>query len=257
MLMSDELKFVFVHVPKCGGTSLRASLRRLEGMQNPLAEQIASMPFTPDRNHQQLAIIRDFRPDVFDRIQRYQSFAVLRDPVSRFPSALAQHHKIFRDGDIGDLSIPELKALTSEVISVLRSDDLVRNRRYIHFERQSRFTHLDGVQVVRNLFRLEHQAALVAEISKVTGTLASPPGESNKSHKFRGPVARAFRLGIPKPVKAALKRHLPVATRRRIDKAFFQPSVTEDKMAAILSPGTLSFIEEFYDEDFGHYKAAN
>jgi hypothetical protein len=163
---------------------------------------------------------------------------------------------MFRDGDISDLSLAELKALTAEVISVLRSDDLVRTRRYIHFEKQSRFTHLNGVQVVRNLFRLEHQAALVAEIAKVTGALGSSLNESNKSQNFRNPLARALRLGIPGPVKAVLRRHLPLAAKRRIDKAFFQPSLTEERMAAILSPETLSFIEEFYEEDFDYYKAA-
>jgi hypothetical protein len=40
-----------------------------------------------------------------------------------------------------------------------------------------------------------------------------------------------------------------------IDRLFFRPSLTADKIAAILSPETLAFIDRFYAEDFNSFRA--
>lgn len=256
MLLSEELKFAFIHVPKCGGTSLRQYFRAMPGIHNPLAEIRGQIPFPTDPNHVQMAVLRDHAPDLLDRIAACTSYAVLRDPVSRFPSALAQHCKMFREQGMDEMSLSDLRRVTDEAIAHLQSGEVVRDRRYIHFERQTAFTHLDGVQVVTRLFRLDNQAGLADDVAETTGYRAPALNESNQSASFRNATLERIRLGFPQPVKRVLRDHLPLGLKKSINRMFFRPNLTEDRRATILTPETRAFIAEHYAADFKAYDAA-
>jgi len=250
MLLSTEFDFAFVHIPKCGGTSLRDSFRNMPGLHNPLTDARSAIPFETDPNHVQLCVLRDHAPGLLAHLEACTSYAVLRDPVERFPSALAQHCKMFQGTDLGDLSIPEIRELTEAAIAYLRSEDPVRDRRYIHFERQVRFTHLDGRRVVDRLFRLNDQAALVADVAATTGYRAPSLNESNAAANFRSATLQKIRLGFPRPIKRLVRDHMPLAGKRAIDQLFFRPSLTQDRLEAILTPDVRNFIADHYAEDF-------
>jgi hypothetical protein len=255
MLLSPEFNFAFVHVPKCGGTSLRDSLRGMPGIGNPLPEALSAIPFETDPHHVQLSLLRDHAPDLLEQIETCTSYALLRDPVSRFPSAVAQHCKMFLGVEAGALSTSDLEKVTRAAITHLVDDDLVLDRRYIHFERQVRFTHLDGRQVVKRLFLVNAQAALIEDIESCVGYRAPSLNKSNAAVGFRSSVLRRVRLGFPRPLKRLARDHLPLNAKRMIDRLFFRPSLTADKIAAILSPETLAFIDRFYAEDFNSFRA--
>ena len=257
MLLSPDLNFAFVHIPKCGGTSLRDSFRGMPGIGNPLAAARAAIPFETDPNHVQLCLLRDHAPELLAQIEACTSYALLRDPVARFSSAVAQHCKMFHGGrGRGAFDVSELGEVTRAAIACLRAGDLVRDRRYIHFERQLRFTHLDGRQVVTRLYRLDAQAALVADVAATTGYRAPSLNESNASVGFRNAALQRIRMGVPRPLKRLARDHIPLTGKRAIDRLFFRPSLTPDKVAAILTPGTRAFIAEFYAEDLALHDAA-
>lgn len=255
MLLSSDLNFAFVHVPKCGGTSLRESLRGMPGIGNPLAEARSAIPFETDPNHVQLCLLRDHAPDLLARLGACTSYALLRDPVARFPSALFQHCKMFHGVEAGALSPADLAEVTRAAIAYLRAEDLVRDRRYIHFERQVRFTHLDGRQVVTRLFAVDAQAALIADVAATTGYHAPSLNESNAAVGYRNAALQRLRLGLPRPLKRLARDHLPLAGKRAIDRLFFRPSLTRDRLEAILTPETRAFIAEFYAEDMAAFRA--
>lgn len=255
MLLSSELNFAFVHVPKCGGTSLRESFRNMPGLHNPLAAARAAIPFETDPNHVQLCVLRDHAPDLLARIGACSSYALLRDPVARFPSAVAQHCKMFHGVEAGALSASDLGEVTRAAIAYLRTEDPVRDRRYIHFERQVRFTHLDGRQVVTRLYRLDAQAALIEDVAATTGYRAPSLNESNASVGFRNAALQRIRMGVPRPLKRLARDHMPLAGKRAIDRLFFRPSLTDTRLEAILTPETRTFIAEFYAEDFAAFRA--
>lgn len=256
MLLSSELNFAFLHVPKCGGTSLRESFRGMPGLHNPLAEVREAIPYETDPNHVQLCLLREYAPGLMARLVPCTSYAMLRDPVARFPSALAQHFKMFHDTDLGKLSLADVRAATATAIDYLAANDPVTDRRYIHFERQVRFTHLDGRQVVDRLFLLDDQAALVDDVAVTTGYRAPSLNESNTSASFRNETLQKIRLGFPQPVKRLLRDYMPLAGKRAIDRMFFRPSLTQARRDAILSAETRAFITAHYAEDFAAFRKA-
>jgi hypothetical protein len=250
MLLSDELKFIFVHVPKCGGTSLRNSLGDMPGVGNPIAVPAAAMPFTNDRNHLQMRHLKAYYPDTFAKFERYDSFAIARDPVSRFPSSLVQHHKMFHEGRFEALSLGDVRDLTAQIVARLKAGDAAHDKRLIHFERQTSFTHLDDEQIVANVFRLNNLDGLAGEVARRTGYAIPSLNDTNKAHAFRSAPARALRLAVPRSAKAVLRRHLPLSAKRAIDRVFFRPVLGDKMRDAILTPKVRAFIEDFYERDF-------
>lgn len=256
MLLSDELKFIFVHVPKCGGTSLRNSLGDMPGVGNPIARPAAGMPFENDRNHLQMRHLREFFPDTFAKFGRYDSFAIAREPFSRFPSSFVQHHKMFHAGRFEDLSLGDVRDLTAQIIGKLKAGEAACDARLIHFERQVRFTHLDEDRIVGDIFRLNNLDGLAREVARKTGYAIPSLNDTNKAHAFRSAPARALRLAVPRSAKALLRRHLPLSAKRAIDRVFFRPVLGDKMRDAILTPEVRAFIEGFYEKDFELYAHA-
>jgi len=94
VVISDTERFVFIHVPKCAGTTIRGSLRRYDTRNNyywdhhSLPGSKASSPALEiDKAHLPLAILRSLYPNDFSLLSKYTTFAVSRHPRTRLVSA--------------------------------------------------------------------------------------------------------------------------------------------------------------------------
>jgi hypothetical protein len=89
MIISDRHHFVFAHIPKCAGTSVRDALQHLDDRDGFYTGRVDQHPTLGllDYVHIPLFNLRDHFRSEFEKAGDYWSFAVVRDPFGRFPSA--------------------------------------------------------------------------------------------------------------------------------------------------------------------------
>ena len=88
----------------------------------------------------------DLPPDRLRFVNEYECFAILRDPLERFLSAMSQH--------FGQHAY-RTSCSPAELLSELDSVRIRYDAAYIHFCPQHFYTHIADRQVVKNLFRMD------------------------------------------------------------------------------------------------------
>ncbi len=152
MIISDQHRFAFVHVPKCGGSSVRVQLKRFD----KYGGRFSRKTFHPelgfiDLSHLPLETLRDHFPEAFEEVRSYRSFAFVREPEARFFSAVRQRIGEFRripEPDITPgMALKEAEAVIDHVAGAPHSLDA----QYIHFRRQADYVFCGSEQVVRHV----------------------------------------------------------------------------------------------------------
>lgn len=88
MIVNHEQRFVFVHIPKVAGTSIRSALRKVDGCHRP---EWATTKHLPAED-----IISRHRDHGID-VSGYLFFGFVRNPWDRFASLHRYLHKIGRE----------------------------------------------------------------------------------------------------------------------------------------------------------------
>lgn len=145
MIVSHQFETVFMHIPKCAGTSIRQML----GRGDPECEKMWGYRFLP--RHQRFGDsahipLVDLPPDKLDAARRYTAFAVIRDPLERFLSAISQHlsQHAYRT-----------PVTASQILDEVDSVRIRYDAAYIHFCPQHFFTHIGDRQLVDRVFRMD------------------------------------------------------------------------------------------------------
>ena len=94
MIISDTKQFIFFHVPKCAGTSIRSELLKHDTrnnfywMHHLLPGGTKDHPPLPvDKAHMPLTILKELYPNEFNLISEYTTFSISRHPRMRLISA--------------------------------------------------------------------------------------------------------------------------------------------------------------------------
>lgn len=93
MIVSDSHRFIFLHNPKCGGTSIRHVLSRYDSLNNGFWRKTDERLPRHDLAHMEAAYIKDFFPEIWEKIGTYFVFGFTREPLSRFLSGFNETHK--------------------------------------------------------------------------------------------------------------------------------------------------------------------
>lgn len=93
MVINDHYKFVFIHVPKTGGTSVQAALRSLSG--NNGSDLARTKHETPPELLARVSAERS------TELHKYRFFCIVRNPWDRFVSLFRYLHKL------GKFPVPE------------------------------------------------------------------------------------------------------------------------------------------------------
>ena len=144
MIILDELEFVYVHIPKCGGTSVKLANSNLE---------LTSVDNGHDQmsNHVPLAHIKATDQELFKKICKYESFAHVRDPVARFRSALFEHSRNFLQLSSSDCDDASLLRLAYSLVDVLENTDFPYPEKYEHFTPQHSYIEVDGECIIKHI----------------------------------------------------------------------------------------------------------
>ncbi len=255
MILSDRYRFVFIHLPKCAGTSVRAAVspyhdadsRFLKGVERH--SDLGEIDF----RHLPLALLRDIDPEAFEKLKVYDSFALIRDPFQRFRSALAQRTKMYLGKEFAQLEQAEIRAEIDRVVDYLQSEPRVIAPEFIHFARQSDYVGIDGVQLVRHLYPIERLDLLGIALGRHIGTDGLQIGHANETKVFRHPrLKHLLRSG-----SAAARRILPSsvheALRVKARRKLMQPSGAAP-LPAFDDPAVQAFISSYYAADIALYR---
>ncbi|WP_170376725.1 sulfotransferase family 2 domain-containing protein [Ruegeria atlantica] len=257
MILSDRYRFIFIHVPKCAGTSVRNAVLPFHDADSRFLKAVENHPKLGeiDFRHLPLLLLRDLDPEAFSKLETYESYALLRDPFQRFRSAMAQRAKMYLGKEFAQLEDREIRDEIGKVVTYLQSEPAVIAPEYIHFSRQSGFIEVEGKRLVRNLYPVERMDCFVSDLARHIGTDALEIGHINQTTVFRYQgLSRVMYAGsavakrvLPDPIHEKLR----VSARKILMKpsGSVLPSVFEE-------PELRNFVKDYYAADFAFHQKA-
>ena len=211
MIISDKYKFAFVHIPKCAGSSVR---RANPSINDPFLEQHFiehEVLGTLHVAHIPLDVLRDYFPDYMERVMRYESFAVMREPMDRFCSSVAQRCRLL-GYTLAEITPELLMDVALNTIDVLRDPANRMDVNYVHFLPQADFIELDGERIINHI-DLAGDFRHLNDFLRKNGLNAisdSPPRNMNFG------LAYGLFNPVVKPVQLLGRRVLPQMAKDRI-----------------------------------------
>jgi len=255
MIISDNHRFVFVHIPKCAGTTVKARLRAID----TTGDQFFSIVDHPQMGrvhleHLTLAELADYFPSAFDKVCEYRSMAIVRDPMDRFVSAIFQRLREFARQRASDITPETVEAEAEKVATYLASGRSRLEIEYVHFNRQSDFLEHDDRRIVQDVFPIDRIGEAASYIQQWTGV---DIGDERKNRTTQlsirslRPIQRMLRAPYVRlfPVEARLK------IRARMMKAGFYGEVVKQQFIPPES-AVNRFIRDYYARDFQIYEQA-
>jgi Sulfotransferase family len=250
VIISDEHKFAFVHIPKCAGTSLRKALKPIDETIGHF-DHIAEHPDMGMVNygHLTLADLSAFFPAQFEKVATYRSVAIVRDPVERFYSALFQRLREFKGYDQSAITPKVIAKEADTLIAYLTSARTRLDLEFVHFNRQSDYIFLNGARIVDRVFALDRLSDAADYIADCTGIRLTDNAPENQTLALRAGRLTPF-LGIIRRPYVAL---VPLAIRGRLRAAMtdaglyarVKPSHSKQSNSAIDQ-----FLRDYYRADF-------
>lgn len=249
MIIDDTHQAAFVHIPKCGGTSISLQLSTVDSYGGRFRNKghhpdLGAVHFA----HIPLTFLRAEFPDVFAKVAVYQSFALTRDPHDRFASAVFQRLEEFRG--VRKTAVTSRMALgeAREVISWLTERGPFCDLDYIHFSRQVDYVRLDGRNVVGNVFAIETMDEMTRCLGKLCRLSLDPERRENTNFASGNSVLAMIHL-----VKPIYSRLTTWAFRERMLHRLRRWDVHNPRRLyeALRADGPISqFVETYYSTDF-------
>jgi hypothetical protein len=255
MIIDDEHRVAFVHIPKCGGTSVRRQLAAFDSCQGFFYDRRDHEALGRlDYCHIPLAFLAAHFRAVFDKVAAYRAFALVRDPHSRFVSATFERLALFGGVRRTTATVSEALQEAERTMDWLSQHEAFCDPAYIHFARQIDYVALDGRRIVENVFAVEDMAAFGAEIARLTGAPFDPDRRENAN--FASPSRLLTLLHVAKPLYSRLTTW---SQREAILKALRRWKLqTPDSLyeAFRRNRRIADFVESYYAEDFALHDAA-
>ncbi|WP_146180722.1 hypothetical protein [Thalassorhabdomicrobium marinisediminis] len=184
---------------------------------------------TVDMGHVTLPVMARFFSEDLAIVQKVKAFGLVRDPVQRFGSALAEHTRRFRDRALDSYSDTERKGLIDEVLRAIEARPECAPAEYCHFSKQKAFFYVDDQQIVADIFRLEDYTAALQHIEQVTGKRLS---SRRRNQSTSG--GRSSRRGL----------------RRLLNLAKPEQKVSDWRVLPELTEGPVRrFVDDYYADD--------
>jgi hypothetical protein len=210
MIICPTHGFVFVHVPKCAGSSVRGQIEHCDPAHIAQA-RVGKHPVlgTIDYGHIPLDQLRVHFPEHYAAVRDLDAFAVVRDPLARFGSALRQVLWQYEKRPMTLIPPDELRDMTLRMLDNVAAEIDAPSHRFIFFMRQERFVFDEGRQLTRNLIPLDLVPDFIGYLSRRTGVSMETGARANQNVDLRvkGPVGK-LAFGVNHVLRATLPRGL-------------------------------------------------
>jgi hypothetical protein len=266
VIISDRHQFVFVHIPKCAGTTVRNTLQHFDdrnGFYTRRVEQHAELGML-DYVHIPLFVLREYFQQDFELLKDYWSFALVRDPFARFSSSIAQRFRMNGDQPIYNQGIADIRAeidLTIDFLSKQPGETHLLPAEYIHFQKQVDYIFLDELQVMDAVYTVNEIGALLADLGERIGQdLTDDKREKgvrkdNPTLVHRNEIMRYLVKGI-RPVAKYVYRTLPPGARQKIRTRILVPP--DRRLQSLFSSNYVQdFIHDYYCRDLEYWEKKN
>lgn len=147
MIVSHRHRFVFIHNPKCAGTSFRASINQYHDDTTTFWDitRDAYLGVALDYAHLRMWELQLCHGPLLERLRQYRSVVFVRNPFKRMLSSLAQHIGAYRpEFGLDGLDWAGRQAAFRRVIDELTYERIMTDFRYVHFSPQHWFVSLPG-----------------------------------------------------------------------------------------------------------------
>lgn len=264
MIISDHFQFAFVHIPKCAGTTVRMELEHYDDTEGAFTNRVDDHAELGriDYVHIPLFILRKYFLTEYKKIRDYDSYAVVRDPYSRFPSSFSQHLNFYGKSPIHKLKSSEIKREIDLVIQKLQKHrSIYLPYQYIHFQRQIDYVCDQNEILVSRLYTISDVRRLLADISSKIGAELeqSPKGpvKANQAIVYRHDVLRSLDQMTRIALGPALRRLVPSNTKKKLkhtSRKFFYVPRQKGLSNVFESKYIRDFIGEYYSSDITLYR---
>ncbi len=263
MIISGKHRFVFIHIPKCAGTSVRIPLSTFNDWEHSgqVGQEENAAPVRLDFNHIPLFTLREHFGAEFKLTVQYWSFAVIRDPLTRFGSSVSQRLKAYSDQPIQKRSLEDVRAVIGETIDYLSrqpQEQYLLPPEYIHFQKQVDYVDLDGERIVDSLYSVEDIDLLLADVARRVGQSLVEVGggktalQANRAVVFRNDLMRRV-IEAARPVTDIVGKVLPESAKQPIRDRVYVPR--DRRMKALFeSEHVHEFIRDYYADDIALYQ---
>jgi hypothetical protein len=255
MILDDTHETAFIHIPKCGGTSISLQFRDLDSYGGAFRRKgvhpaLGAIHYA----HIPLSFLARCYPAEFGKVSAYRSFALARDPHERFASATFQRLEEFIG--VPKPNITQARALDEAraVMRWLAGRGPFCDLEHIHFSRQIDYVALDGAPIVDQVYPIEDIAGLALALEARCQIRFDPQRRANTNFGSSNRLLSLLRLAKPLYSRVTtweLRERLLLMARRwklqsphTLYEAFREDAEISD------------FVEGYYAEDFRLYRAA-
>lgn len=263
MIIDDEHRIAFVHIPKCAGTTIRQILEPFDSNKGAYAARVDLHPQLGmlDYVHIPLFVLKEQFPKELELIKQYWSFVVVRDPFARFASSVSQRIKKYGDKPFQEMDKNEIMKEVESCINFLSSykeREKFLPHDYIHFQPQVDYVYLEDEKIIDDIFFTDQISELQKKLNCVVqsriggGEAARLMEKRNKSVVYRSDLVRNIMSNtrllrrlivpmLPEVLRLVLRKNIYV-DRDVVFSSCFDARIIRD------------FVEDYYRDDIAMYK---
>lgn len=251
MIISDNYRFAFIHIPKNAGTTIRTQLSGIDDRNGFYAvRRQDEYGKKRDFAHLTLAQLSRQYPDELARLKTYTTFCIVRDPFARFDAAVAEYAKQILHQEIALLSRQKRAELVTKIIEKLEkygTGDLPHQ--LVWFTPQADYIQHDDECLVSRIFLMNGLFDAFDLIHEKTGIRITEQARKNPRLEFRtGLVRRMANVGTH--AKLLLPTKWYTAIRHTMRSALISQCSSRDEQIFSGNTGRDEFIRKFYARDF-------
>lgn len=256
MIISTERNFGFVHIPKCAGSTIKRQLLDLHDIKDRFSSARKHAELGKiNRNHLPLYILDHHFPEALAALRAVTSYTLLRDPMDRFISGVAQFARD-RGREPGEMTPKALRMTAHGIVNYMEATSGFPDIAYTLFIRQSDYVSLHGMRVIDHTYPVEAIDELMDRLEREHGVKLLRGRIWNPTVTYRVPAM----VGGLKRLKSTAQKVLPVATYAHVRdlgiKLFTTkgaPNLTETLRS---DDKVRNFVDNFYAEDIALHQAA-
>lgn len=256
MIISTERHFGFVHIPKCAGSTIKRQLLGLHDIEDRFSGSMRHPELGRiNANHLPLHILDRHFPQAFGALLEVTSYTLLRDPMDRFISGVAQF--VRGEGrEPGEMKPEALRRTAHGIMDYMESTPGLPDMGHMLFIRQADYISLRGTRVIDHAYPVEAIDDLMDRLEQEHGVKLLRGRVWNPTVTYRVP---AMADGL-KRLKSTAQKVLPVtvyAHVRDIGIRLFTTKGAPNLTGTLRNDARVrSFVDSFYAEDIALHRAA-